>query len=75
MVDAAEQALYEIHIDGHLDGRRARWFDGMTATELPDGVTRLAGPVTDQAALHSLLTRVRDLGLPLLLLRRVQQDD
>ena len=58
--------LYEIHLRGHLDERWAAWFDGMTLTALDDGTTVISGQVSDQAALHGLLARLRDLGLPLL---------
>ena len=57
--------LYEICVKGHLETRWAAWFDGMTIERDPNGQTRLTGPVVDQAALHSLLRKVRDLGLPL----------
>ncbi len=57
---------YEIRLRGRLDPRWAAWFDGMTLTTADDGTTALRGPVTDQAALHGLLQKVRDLGLPLL---------
>ena len=57
--------LYEIRIKGHLDNRWADWFDGLTITLEDNGDTRLTGPVIDQAALHGLLRKVRDLGLPL----------
>jgi hypothetical protein len=56
---------YEIRIEGHLDTRWAAWFDGLALTHETDGTTVLHGPVVDQAALHGLLQRVRDLGLPL----------
>lgn len=61
---------YIIVFKGHLDERRAQWFDGMDITQQPSGETVLSGPVTDQAALHGMLARLRDLGLPLLLVRR-----
>jgi phenylacetic acid degradation operon negative regulatory protein len=57
---------YEIRLEGRLDERWAGWFDGMTVTALDDGTTVLRGGVSDQAALHGLLARLRDLGLPLL---------
>jgi hypothetical protein len=60
-----EPGLYQIRVKGHLNDRRAAWFDGMTVTLEDDGDTLLTGPVVDQAALHGLLKRVRDLGLPL----------
>ena len=56
---------YEIRIKGHLDGRWADWFEGLTITLEEDGNTLLIGQVIDQAALHGLLKKVRDLGLPL----------
>ena len=57
---------YEIRLKGHLDARWAGWFAGLSFTHARDGITILAGPVVDQAALHGLLRKVRDLGLPLL---------
>ena len=63
--DDDEPGLYEIRIKGHLDNRWADWFDGLTLTREANGETRLIGPVVDQAALHGLLRKVRDLGLPL----------
>jgi hypothetical protein len=56
---------YEIRLKGHLDDRWDDWFEGLTITLEEDGNTLLSGPVIDQAALHGLLKRVRDLGLPL----------
>jgi hypothetical protein len=61
-----EPGLYEIRLKGHLDDRWADWFDGLTITREDDGNTRLTGAVVDQAALHGLLSKVRDLGLPLI---------
>jgi len=56
---------YEIRVEGHLDTRWAAWFDGLDLTHETDGTTVLRGPVVDQAALHGLLQKVRDLGVPL----------
>ena len=56
---------YEIRLKGHLDDRWVEWFEGLTITLEKDGETLLTGPVVDQAALHGLLKKVRDLGLPL----------
>jgi len=56
---------YEIRLKGHLDDRWAEWFEGLTITLEEDGDTLLTGPVIDQAALHGLLKKVRDLGMPL----------
>jgi hypothetical protein len=60
-----ESGFYEIRIKGHLDDRWAEWFEGLTITLEEDGNTLLTGPIIDQAALHGLLKKVRDLGLPL----------
>jgi hypothetical protein len=57
---------YEIRVKGHLASRWAAWFDGMTLTNEGDGTTSIQGPVIDQAALHGLLHRLRDTGLPLI---------
>jgi hypothetical protein len=61
----SESGLYEIRLKGHLDDRWAKWFEGMTITLEENGDTLLTGPVVDQAALHGLLKKVRDLGMPL----------
>jgi hypothetical protein len=63
--DHDEPGLYEIRIRGHLDARWADRFWSMTITLSENGETLLTGPVIDQAALHGLLRKVRDLGLPL----------
>jgi hypothetical protein len=60
-----EAGRYEIRIDGHLDNRWSAWFDGLSLVRQSDGTTTIQGPVADQAALHGLLQRVRDTGLPL----------
>jgi len=60
-----QQQCYEIRLKGHLDARWANRFEGLTITLEEDGNTLLTGPVIDQAALHGLLKKVRDLGLPL----------
>jgi hypothetical protein len=65
---------YEIRLHGHLDARWARWFDGLTITLENNGDTLLSGPVVDQAALHGLLKKVRDLGLPLVSVRPVEPE-
>jgi SAM-dependent methyltransferase len=57
---------YQIYIKGHLDERRMRWFDGLAVARLPDGKTLISGPILDQAALHGLLNRIRDLGMELI---------
>ena len=60
-----EPGLYEIRLKGHLNNRWADWFEGLTITLEDQGDTLLTGPVVDQAALHGLLKKVRDLGIPL----------
>jgi hypothetical protein len=58
--------IYEIRINGHLSPQWLDWFDGLTITLEEDGNTLLSGPVIDQAALHGILKKVRNLGMPLL---------
>jgi hypothetical protein len=69
-----EPVVYEIRIKGRLDRRWAEWFEGMVITPEDDGETLLTGQVADQAALHGLLRKVRDLGLPLISVTRAQTD-
>lgn len=69
-----EPAYYEIQLAGHLEQRWAEWFDGLTLIHRRDGTSVLHGPVADQAALHGLLQKVRDLGLPLLSVAQVAPD-
>jgi hypothetical protein len=64
--DRVERGLYEIRIKGHLDSRWADWFEGLTIKLEENGETLLTGPVVDQSALHGLLRKVRDLGMPLI---------
>jgi hypothetical protein len=63
--DHYEPGVYEIRVKGHLDKRWADWFEGLTINLEENGETLLTGPVVDQAALHGLLRKVRDLALPL----------
>lgn len=65
---------YEIRIQGHIDAHRLRWFEGVTVVCLPEGQTLISGPFVDQSALHSLLNRISDWGLPLLLVKRIGED-
>jgi hypothetical protein len=72
--DRSDAGSYEIRLTGHLDAHWTAWFDGMTVSRQSDGTTVISGPVADQAALHGLLQRVRDLGLPLVSVERVEDD-
>lgn len=65
---------YEIHVQGCLGPEWSAWFEGLTVSRQPGGETILAGPVADQAALHGILIKIRNLGLPLLSVRRVEAD-
>lgn len=65
-------AGYEIRLQGHLDARWAAWFDGLSLEPENDGTTVIRGPIADQAALHGLLRKVNDLGLPLLSVIRLE---
>jgi hypothetical protein len=58
--------VYQIRVRGHLERQWTDWFGGLTITLEDNGDTLLSGPVVDQAALHGLLKKVRDLGLPLI---------
>jgi hypothetical protein len=68
---ADRPAHYEIRVRGVLDRHWSGWFDGLQVSSDEPGQTLIAGPVVDQAALHGLLAKVRDLGLPLLSVRRI----
>ena len=64
--DPGQPMVYQIRIKGNLDRKWADWFEDLTITLEDNGETLLAGPVADQAALHGLLKKVRDLGMPLI---------
>ena len=72
--DDDEARLYEIRLKGRLDGRWSDWFDGLSFTHASDGTTIIRGSVADQAALHGLLGKVRDLGLPLISVMHVEPE-
>ena len=65
---ATDTAMYEIRVAGHLDDHWAATLGDLTLVRLDDGTTSLTGPLVDQAQLHGVLTRIRDLGVPLLML-------
>ncbi len=70
--EKAQPLVYQIRIKGHLGREWTNWFEGLTLTLEDNGETLLTGPVVDQAALHGLLRKVRDLGVPLLSVNRVK---
>ena len=65
---------YVIRVKGRLESRWTTWFEGMTLAAQSDGTTTIQGPVVDQAALHGLLQKLRDVGIPLISLTRVEAD-
>jgi hypothetical protein len=73
-MSANEAGRYEIRIKGRLDSRWAAWFDGLDLTNASDGITVIHGLVADQSALHGLLQKVRDVGLPLISVTRLDAD-
>jgi hypothetical protein len=64
---------YEIRVTGHLDSRWATWFDGLSLTRA-DGTTVIHGPIVDQAALHGVLQKLRDLGVPLISVTQLRSE-
>jgi hypothetical protein len=72
--EKAEPLIYQIRIRGHLDRKWAGWFSGLSITSLENGETLLTGLVLDQAMLHSLLRKVRDVGLPLVAVMQVEPE-
>jgi hypothetical protein len=67
--------FYQITIKGHLEDHWSAWFDTMTITNEPNGEAVLRGPLADQAALHGVLMKIRDLGLPLLAVTTVAANE
>ena len=67
-----ERRAYQIVIEGHLGSQWSEWFEGLSISHVEDGTTVLAGPVPDQAALHGLLVKIRNLGLPLVSINQVE---
>ncbi len=72
--DPSQPMIYQIRLQGHLGRQWTDWFGGLTITLEENGDTLLTGPVVDQAALHGLLRKVRDLGMPLLWVIRIEPD-
>ncbi len=72
--DLDQQPIYQIRIEGHLGSQWTDWFEGLTITLEDNGDTLLTGPIIDQAALYGLLKKVRDLGMPLLSVNRIESD-
>lgn len=66
--------FYEIVIESHVDRKRARYFEGMTMKHLPEGLTLLSGAVLDQAELHSILNKIRDMGLILVSVEKKEKE-
>ncbi len=69
-----QPTVYQIRVKGRLGSDWADWFEGLTITPEANGITLLTGPVIDQAALHGLLKKVRDLGMPLVSVSPVEPD-
>ena len=67
-------AAYQIRVKGHLDGRWSEWFDGLQISNSENGVAELSGEIVDQAALHGVLNKVRNLNLPLISVSSVDLD-
>lgn len=66
--------VYRLTLKGHLESDWSEWFDGLTITSADNGETILTGPIADQTALHGVLIKIRDMGLPLLALTRLDPD-
>jgi hypothetical protein len=73
--DFDRQGIYEIRVNGILDSKWSDWFDGFTISPQDNDETLLIGPVADQSALHGLLNKIRDLGLPLLSVTRIKDGE
>lgn len=70
-----ETPIYEIRVGGHLSDQWSNWFEGLTLIQEDNGDTLLTGKIVDQAELYSILRRVRDLGLPLISVNRIETDN
>ncbi|MBN1317576.1 MAG: hypothetical protein JXA42_18985 [Anaerolineales bacterium] len=67
--------VYEIRVEGHLGDSWSPWLEGMSIIRCVDGQTVITGPLPDEAALHGVLAKIRDLGLPLINVNRLSTDD
>jgi hypothetical protein len=74
VMDSSQPIVYQIRLEGQLGAQWTDWFGGLTITLEEEGHTLMTGPVLDQAALHGLLKKVRDLGMPLVSVNRVEPD-
>ncbi len=74
VTDSTGIPQYEIHVKGHLGPRWTAWFDGLSVTNEDGGITVIRGPMVDQAALHGLLQKLRDIGLPLVSVTQMPLD-
>lgn len=72
--DPDQPMTYQFRIKGHLNQQWMGWFDGLTIAREADGNTLLSGPVVDQSALHGILKKIRDLGMPLISVNSVNPD-
>jgi len=68
------KTIYQIKVKGHVDDQWSDWFNGLTITHQDDGTTILSGPLPDQTALHSVLDKIRDMNLPLVLVQLIEQE-
>jgi hypothetical protein len=73
-IHPGQPVIYQIRLKGHLGRHWTDWFDGLTITPDDNGETLLTGPVADQAALHGLLKKVRDVGMPLISVVGIKPD-
>lgn len=74
IIDPSQPTIYQIRIKGHLSSQWTDWFEGLTITLEEDGKTLLTGPAIDQATLHGILKKIRDLGMPLLSVKPIEPD-
>ena len=68
------KVVYQIKVKGHVDDKWSDWFNGLAITHQDDGATMLYGPLPDQTALHSVLNKIRDMNLPLVLVQLIGQE-